>query len=249
MAAPLVYGIDHFYIPLKNANEAFSVLTTELSLPPAWPFMKYGEFSSGGVNFGNANCEVIAARDAHEASRPARVRGLAFHPVPTLQLVAELDRRAIAHSGPVTFPPNLAIETGAMWTNTTLLGLTSPAMHVFACEYHLPGVYDYAARQASLDAARGGPLGLLGVKELRVTMAEPASVGLWQRFLEPIPQDGDGRRAFAHGPALRVNAGGVDCVEEVVLLVRSANAATGLVRRLSEALGGLSIRLAEPGNP
>ena len=91
------------------------------------------------------------------ARSPARVQGIAFHPVATSRLLAELDHRGIAHFPPETFPPGASPDTGAMWTNVTLERLSNPATTIFTCEYHIPGVhdvYDHDSRQASLAPCR-----------------------------------------------------------------------------------------------
>lgn len=86
MAESLVQGIDHVYVPLSEAESTYRVLTERFGLPVAWPYVASGDFASGAVNLGNLNFEVLAHSDAvpgFVASSPARIQGIAFHPVAT----------------------------------------------------------------------------------------------------------------------------------------------------------------------
>jgi len=150
----------------------------------------YGDFASGAVDLGSLNFEVLRHSDAvpgFMARSPARVQGIAFHPVATSRLLAELDHRGIAHFLPETFPPGASSDTGAMWTHVTLECLSNPATTIFTCEYHIPGVYDHDSRQASLDGCGGGTLGVTGVREIVISSPQPTeAVDRWQQLLDPL---------------------------------------------------------------
>jgi hypothetical protein len=244
-----VWGVDHIYIPLRGAEEAFRSLTDGVKLPTAWPYAAYGDFASGGINFGNVNLEVLAHSDvvpAFSAAEPAQVRGIAFHPVSTPELIAELDRRKLAHSPAQVFPPGTSVGTGAMWTNTWFETVSIGATNVFACEYHLPGAHDYEVRQRALDGAGGGTLGLLGVREIVLESADMvAARERWQRLLDPVPQAVPGYWRFDHGPALRLVAGSRDGVVDLVLNVRSVESAKPALQDLARAMNELPVRLVE----
>ncbi len=172
------------------------MLIERLGLPIAWPYVAYGDFASGGVNLGSLNVEVLRHSDAVPglmAHSPARVQGIAFHPVETSRLLAELDHRGIAHPPPEIFPPGASPDAGAMWTNVTLERLSDPATTVFTCEYHIPGVYDYDSRQASLDECGGGTLGVTGVREIVISSPQPIEAAdRWQQLLDPPIADRSG---------------------------------------------------------
>lgn len=244
-----VWGIDHIYIPLREAEAAFRCLVDELDLPIAWPYASYGVFASGGINFGNVNLEVLLHSEADpsfHASHPAKVRGIAFRPIPTPELLAELELRKLAHTPPGVFPPGATVGAGARWTNTALLSVSDAMTNVFACEYHIPGVYDYDARKGVLDACAGGKLGLEGVAEVVLGSSGVAgAIDRWQQLLDPIPQIAPGCWSFDHGPALRVVETAQDEVVELVLTVRSAHDAKRASADLFQAMNGLSFRLVD----
>ncbi len=243
MTEPIVRGVDHVYVPLSDAEAAYSVLTATLGLPIAWPYTPYGEFASAGVNLGNLNLEVL--NDSNVDS-PTRVQGIALHPVATDRLVAELDHRGIAHSPTETFPPGASKDTGAMWTNVTLERLSKPTTTVFTCEYHIPELYDHDSRQASLDEAGGGTLGVIGVQEIVISSPQPTeAIHQWQQLLDPISPRGPGYWKLEHGPALRIIAGTVDTVHHVVVMVRSLAAIEQSRSVLVQALHGLAIRFVQ----
>lgn len=246
---PVVHGIDHMYVRLSEAEAAYRALTETLGLPVAWPYAAYGDFATGGVSLGNLNFEVLAHQGAMPgiaAHAPARVQGIALHPVATSRLLAELDRRRIAHSPPDVYPPATSPATGAMWTNVTLQRLTSPATTVFTCEYHIPGMYDYGARQASLDKCGGGTLGVTGVKEIVITSPQPTdAANRWQQLLDPLSPTGRGYWELEHGPALRIIEGTADTVDHIVVTVRSLAPINQSRCELAYVLHGLTIRFIE----
>ena len=243
MTEPIVRGVDHVYVPLSDAEAAYSVLTATLGLPIAWPYTAYGDFASGGVNLGSLNLEVLSDSTLDS---PARVQGIALHPVATDRLVAELDHRGIAHSPTEIFPPGASKDTGAMWTNVTLERLSKPTTTVFTCEYHIPELYDYDSRQASLDEAGGGTLGVIGVQEIVISSPQPTeAIHQWQQLLDPISPRGRGYWELEHGPALRIIAGTVETVHHVVVMVRSLAAIEQSGSVLAQALHGLAIRFVQ----
>lgn len=243
---PVVHGVDHVYVPLSDSEAAYRVLTETLGLPIAWPYAAYGDFASGGINLGNLNVEVLRHSDAVPGSMPhspARVQGIAFHPGATSRLLAELDHRGIVHSPPEIFPPGASADTGAMWTNVTLERLCNPATSVFTCEYHIPGMSDYDARQASLDECGGGSLGVTGVREIVISSPQPTGAAArWQQLLDPLSPTRPGYWELEHGPALGIIAGTADTVAQVVVMVRSLAAIEQSRSDLVQALEGLAIR-------
>jgi len=247
---PVVHRVEHVYVSLSDGEAAYGMLTETLGLPIAWPYVAYGNFASDGVNLGNLNLEVLCHSDAQSEFRahsPARIHGIALHPVATSRLLVELDHREIVHSPPEIFPPGASAETGAWWTNVTLERLSSPTTTVFTCEYHIPGVYDYDSRQRSLDEVGGGTLGVTGVREIVISSPEPTkATDRWQQLLNPACQSGPGYWELEHGPALRIIAGTADTVQ-VVVTVRSLAAVEQSGRDLVHALHGLAIRLVDSG--
>lgn len=249
MTETLVHGVDHVYVPLSEAEATYRVLTETLGLPIAWPYAASGDFASGGVNLGNLNLEVLTHPDAVpgiSAHPPARIQGIAFHPIATSRLLTELDHRGIAHSAPDVFPPGAPPVTGAMWTNVTLERLSNPATNVFTCDYHIPGMYDYDSRQAALDERGGGTLGVTGVREIVISSPQPTeAANRWQQLMDPLPSSGPGYWKLQHGPALCIIEGTADTVDQIVVTVRSLAAIKQSGHDLVHALHGLRIRFTE----
>lgn len=97
VAAPVVDSLNHVTtrMTVPEAKRLFAALKS-LGLVVAWPFLDFGPFQSGGIRLGNLNIEVMGA-DPAVVPMPSY---LSFAPVTTSGLVAELDRRGVAH-GPL----------------------------------------------------------------------------------------------------------------------------------------------------
>jgi hypothetical protein len=263
MREAIVKRVDHVYVPLQDARRGFPFLTETLVLPVTWPFRDFGGFASGGVFVGNVNLEVAqgSSRRAYSSPlEPARVRGIAFEPLSIDEdFLAELDRRGIGHS-----QPNAATPPGAsqpLWTTVEFDGLIGGSAVAFACQYHFPSEWGVETKAPStrltktLAESSGGPLGIIGVSEIVVGSPDPVSAARrWQLLLDPTEPAEPGMWRFEVGPALRVVEAAENCVEHIVLAVRSVESAVEAAERLAiavkggqvlvpEALEGLSLEL------
>ena len=233
--------VDHVFVPLVDAANAHAFLTQTLRLPVAWPYSNYGDFSSGGTVLGSINLEVIESSTTMRAlcaRRPARIGAIALAPSGTADadLLAEMDRRAIAHSPPMPFPA---------WTNVLLpdvvdAGALDAATLVFLCEYHRPEARDVAARRAALARAGGGPLGLIDAEEIVIGSPDPTSAASrWRKILGP-PEEEGGFWKLAEGPAIRIVEAPDDAVERLVIEVASLEVAAAHLTDL-----GLEVEVAD----
>ncbi|HEV2217683.1 MAG TPA: hypothetical protein VGV88_08925 [Candidatus Dormibacteraeota bacterium] len=215
-------------MPLVDAAKAHAFLTQALGLPVAWPYGDYGAFSSGGTVLGSINLEVIESRTTMRAlcaTRPARIRGIAFDPdgAADSDLLDTMDRRSIAHSPPMPFPA---------WTNVLLPDIVDAGTLVFLCDYHRPEARDVAARHAALARTGGGLLGLVDAEEIVIGSPDPSSAASrWQRILGPLDED-TGSWKFAKGPAIRIVEASDDTVEHLVLNVASLELAAAHLKDL-----------------
>lgn len=133
-----------------------------------------------------------------------------------------------------------------MWTNATLERLSNAATTVFTCEYHIPQMYDYDSRQASLDKCGGGTLGVTGVREIVISSPQPTeAINRWQQLLDPLSQTGPGYWDLEHGPALRIIEGTTDTVQQVIVTVRSLAVIEQSGSDMAQILHGLAIRFVE----
>lgn len=234
-------------------------LKSDLGLPEAWPDQDYGNWATGAVSLGNVRFEVVRFEQT-DPSHAARFAGIALEPEgDTRSLLEELTRLEIDHGAPQVFPP----EGPAFFENTALPGLIPDAVNVFVCDYKerrmiLEG---QAESRAELEQRNGGPLGLVGVKELLVDSTDLVrSLDAWSALVPRTRAAGDEVLVeFDYGPRIRIRRGQSDRLAGIALLVRSLDDAEafleseglrdpGLVDGLaiaSEAVGGLHIEIVE----
>ena len=131
---------------------------------------------------------------------------------------------------------------------------------VFLCSFKSFEVAESRAVTAAELARRdGGPLGLLGTREILVSARDLAGERhRWQRLLHPAQPDGFGRWELGDGPALKLIEGTEDAIQAVVWDVTSLGKAADWLRRKGwlgtthenevsitrEPLQGLDVRLA-----
>jgi hypothetical protein len=241
-------------------------------LPVAWPLMSPREgVATGGVGFGNVNVEAIRFPGQKAHASGALLLGFGFEPYPLAGSLAELDRRGITYG-----EPRPLIATGSngskttMWTNVTLRQFSDgeaadATTHVFLSEYSPTYVNVEERRERlrrQLAASGGGPLGIVGVKEVIVGVADLAAArSLWQRLLDPASSSGGNAWPVGDGPAIRLVQAGRNTTQRLVVSVRSLPLAraflrdNGLLGADSERetsidpsrIHGLDIRIVETG--
>ena len=254
IASKIIRRVDHIIVAVADPQPQYTFFTETLKLPSAWPVKDYGAFASGGVFLGNVNLEFLrmgsSVDQPKSGSASSKLSGIAFEPVPLTEAIAELTQRNIPHSGPQPIP--------GLWTNVYLNGLGAPSEMIFLCEYMMQVAPINAANQATLQSRKGGPLGLLGVAEIRVGFTDEVSAKRrWQTLLEPLRLDEQGTCKFAEGPALRLSKDQADGLRSIQLRVSSletakaflsaqgmlAHSASSVVEFSTSALPGLHIQL------
>lgn len=239
MRKPIIARVDHVFVPLVDAANAHAFLTQTLGLPVAWTYSDYDAFSSGGTVLGSINLEVIESSTTMRAlcaRRPARIGAIALAPsdAADADLLAEMDRRDIAHSPLMPFPA---------WTNVLLpdvvdSGALDPATLVFLCDYHRPEARDVAARHAAIAEAGGGLLGVVDAAEIVVGSPDPTSAASrWRKILDPLNHEA-GFWKLAEGPAIRIVEASEDAVERLVLDVASLEVAAAHLADLGAEVEG-----------
>lgn len=243
----LVEGIDHVFVPMVGAAEAFGLLVDDLALPVLWPFRSFGGFASGGVSVGSIKLELLEATATapfSTAHDPPEIQGIAFRPSASLDraYLAELDARSISRSEPAPF----VVDGELRWTNVYLPGLISETTGPFLCDYHVPGPRDLALRRRVLEECGGGRLGVVDALEL-VVVSRDAGLAQerWERLLGPPTTDLTWRPAV--GPAIRLVEGPAERVDHLTLGVRRLEAAQQVWSESSRGpLRGFPLELAEP---
>ena len=250
---PLVEGVDHVYVPMVGAEEAFEVLSADLGLPVLWPFTSFGAFASGGLSVGSTKLEVIGATDAAPwctAQIPPQIQGVALRPAAPVDAayLRSVDASGLARSEPALFER----DGRPAWTNLYLTDVIGERAGAFVCDYHLPESKDLGRRRRVLADCGGGRLGVLDAAELVVRARDPARAGdRWQRLLDPLRPDGLVWRP-AVGPAVRLVAGDEDRVERLDLAVRSVVRAREVwAERAAQRLPGFPLGFVpgEQGGP
>ncbi|HET8603508.1 MAG TPA: hypothetical protein VFM09_06230 [Marmoricola sp.] len=247
----LVEGVDHVYVPMREADAAFAVLSEELDLPALWPFTSFGEFASGGVSLGSIKLEVLEANPRTPWSRahePPRIQAVALRPARAVYdgFLAELDSRGVHRTAPEEFEP--ADRSG--WTNVYFPDLVGEDAGVFVCDYHAPGPRDLVRRRRLLAERQGGRLGVLDAVEVVISARDAASArDRWQRLLGPVPSGHPWTWRLTTGPVVTLVEGVEDGVAELVVAVRSVGDARRRWRGLAGPLDGLPLAFVPAPDP
>jgi hypothetical protein len=177
----LVRQIDHILIGSDEPEELFRLFSEKLGLPVVWPFRSYGEFSSGGVGFGNVNIELIRAERPESA-----LIGVALEPSSLPEVLTELDAQGLKHGSPAPF--HQKDPSGAerlLWTTVQMTSLP-PASTIFFCKYNFDVDERRARIRGELQNHGGGPLGIESVMELVIGVRDMAAAQRdWSILLGP----------------------------------------------------------------
>lgn len=220
----LVTRIDHILIEHQKAGETFEWLNKVFQLPVVWPFASYGAFSSGGVYFGNVAIELGQFGSlAATAPQAARFAGVAFEPQQATEAsITTLDELHFSHGNPEPFMSYKDGQQFKLWTNVSINGVAPADSRLFLCQYHVNTQPRLLAAQSELAKQQGGPLGLIGVKNIVVESSRPdVAKTNWQRLLAPVTEDGKGALVLSNGPGIMVRPGNQDALSALTLEVRS----------------------------
>lgn len=267
-------GIDHVVIRLRTVDALYALFAQTFGLPVSWPLQHSPFASFGWVNVGNTNLEFWAAAqndDLPQDAQPPLVHGFALDPADLTASMAHLAARGIACKTPRPFrtqTPEDAWVTN--FTNAVVLGVSSDACCVFFCEWDAEGtIYPWKEKlnagqrnvrdKAAFDACGGGPLGLVGLREVRLAVQDVNEAGkVWQTLTDSERPD-----AIALTPdiSMRLLPGGMrsSTIETLIFGVRSLSVARaflaarqlleasfeGELRLSSAACDGLDLRFVE----
>ena len=232
--------IDHIMIRTGDPRELYAFFAETLRLPTAWPMTSpRAGVMTGGVGFGNVNVEAIQVPGQTDP-RP-RLVGFAFEPSALDESLIELNRRGLA-SGERR--PLVATEpdgsTRTLWTNVTLRQFSdsdNPAdatIHIFLSEYS-PSYVNVVERRARLRSqlagSRGGPLGVVDVKEVIIGAVDlDVARRLWQKLLDPTPSATSNTWQIGSGPAVRLVPANENRIQALLIRVASLERAKTFLR-------------------
>lgn len=258
-ASGTITRVDHFYAESPSATALLEFLIDDLALPVAWPYEDFGSFASGAVSLGNVGFEVVRSEQSGELES-AQFFGIALEPEGNTQsALAWLIQQGVDHATPKPFPA----DGPAAWENTALPGLIPGTANVFVCDYKDRSMVLEGRRiaEAELTERGGGPLGVVGVRELAIGSADLArSLERWSRLVPNARQVGDEVLVdFDSGPRIRIQKADSDRFAAVVLMVRSIEGARAFLEAEAlsgsdqgdslsinpRAVGGLRIRIAQ----
>ena len=266
VSAP-IRQIDHIMIRTGAPRDLYAFFTETLELPVAWPITSpRAGVVTGGVSFGNVNVEAIQFPGQTDG-RP-RLVGFALEPSVLEESLSELNRRGITFGE--RRPITAVAQDGSnktLWTNVTLRQFSdaeSPAnatLHIFLSEYS-PSYVNVDERRSRLRKQlldqRGGPLGVVDVKEVVVGTADlERTRSLWQMLLDPARSATSYTWHAGNGPAIRLVSATEDRIQTMVIRVTSLDRAKAFLRDKQllgaeseeqvaidpSKIGGLDIRL------
>jgi hypothetical protein len=227
-----VRQIDHILIGSDEPEQLFRLFSEKLGLPVAWPFRSYGQFSSGGVGFGNVNIELIGSEH-----RQSGLTGVALEPTSLSEILSGLDAQ-LKHGAPAPFSQK--DSSGAerlLWTTVNMTNLP-PAGTVFFCKYNFDTDERRAPIKRELESHGGGPLGIESVKELVIGVKDVAAAQHdWSILLGPVPPSQEPLWQIGTGPAIGLVAAQQDHLMLLRVKVKSLERARAFLK--AENLLGL----------
>jgi hypothetical protein len=220
----VVSRIDHFVAEDNQAAGLFTLFTDQFRLPTIWPMSSYGSTQSGGGYFGNVVIEV--ARFGNDAGGGhAQWAGIVFAPVESADAsVEELNRPQIDHGPPIPYPskPRAEGPDQTLWTTVRVRDLGVPGLGIVICDYHFDTSTGLAAAAAELNRQQGGPLGLLGVKNVLIEASHLSDArARWRKVLAPAAAVESDTFRFKSGPAIQLVSGKRDVIRAITLEVSS----------------------------
>jgi len=191
-----------------------------------WTPDRQGRRSYAGIWAGNVVLEICGPYEGEKFPDGirARLHGLTFDPYRTTdESTGILDRVGILHK-----PPFGKAEEGARFVVVDDPALTSPtlALSIMEAGDRQRAKAEHDTALAAFFANRGGPAGLIAVKEVRVAYPNASSLERWREFLAP-DYSGTGE-----GPKLKLEQGGPGAVTALVLRVASRRAAEAFLRSI-----------------
>lgn len=181
----VVSRLDHIMISTPNHDRLVALFRDTLQLPLVWPSPGSQFAYSTGLALGDVNLEFIPRPQAPIT----RFTNLAFQPTNFEHAEVRLRELGLAPLAPGVE----TTDTGARRWTVIGFRLGHPGPGFFLIQYHQ---FDMNARRDrfidSLRARHGGPLGLVGVKEIRLaydSLQLPPARESWRRLfgLKTLP--------------------------------------------------------------
>jgi len=234
---PIIRQVDHVLVESGDPESLFSLFYDTFKLPEAWPLTENQGFISGGV--GTANASIRFFRYATQTKRvnrstaEAHYAGLALQPYPLTEALRELRICGIPYDDPEPYISTLPNGSrGTLWTTVSLPSFSRPGMTVFLYEYGKAFLRVEARRQQlgnRLALNNGGPLGVLSIRQIIISAKNlETDTAAWDELLEKKVLTE--RHGYEIGPVIRLTAGSIDQISEIVFKIKSLDRAKAFLK-------------------
>lgn len=223
LRATVIRQVDQLQITSADPEGLFRIFTEALELPVVWPLTRNEQYVTGAFSTGNLTVEIYRYEGTQQ-SPAAYFSGIIFEPYPMDYVLDELKYLRVRHGKPETQVSTLPSgKEGVLWTRVELASISKPSFRAFLYEYS-PSFLRVEVRRKQLGNRLtlndGGPLGLLGAREIVIAAADIAKERkAWEQILGK--PSSSGTFTAGAGPAIRLVEGQKDRVEELVLKVKS----------------------------
>jgi hypothetical protein len=212
--------IDHFFVSSPKAEKLFQLFKEKLELPVAWEYQNWGSFASGGVSLGNVAFEFVS----FDSLLTTKFDAIALEPRQSVEgFVLILDSNRIAHDSIEANTYKKKDGSIGGWSNLNLPNLLPKEVGIFICDYKQREEVKTANRKDSVELVKrkGGPLGVISLKEIVITSSDIISSKIKLSKLPGILIRSKELFSFNSGTSLRLKKSTTSGIEKIVILVNS----------------------------
>ncbi|UTC67596.1 MULTISPECIES: hypothetical protein [unclassified Treponema] len=183
-----VKKIDHFMLTCKEPKELYGMLEHTFDLPVSWPYRNMGEFTSGGIEFGNCVLEAVDFKKAENIANIDGILGMAFEPAMKVSDIKDrLREKGFQEAN---------IYSGHYWQNLVCNDLSTGGT-VFFCEYQIP--------VSRPDKEPGGNLGIRYIEKVKIAYSDyTKALDLWRKLLVPHKETKEGFWEIEASPNIEI---------------------------------------------
>jgi hypothetical protein len=233
----LYRSVDHVLIRLLEIDSLYALFGDVFALPISWPLQRSEFATFAWIHVGNTNLEFWASAsnsDLPPEGQPPLVHGLALDPADLSSSVAQLAELGVRCKEPRSYETK--DENGALvtnFTNSVVLDVSSESCCIFFCAWDKNGtifpwkeklsvVQRRTREQEALRQCAGGPLGLVGLSEIQITVPDlDQATEKWRA----LTGSDTNPMALTQDIALRLVSGKCHVIQGLTFAVRSLPAA------------------------
>jgi hypothetical protein len=232
--------IEHFFVSSPTAEKLFNFFRDQFRLPVIWNYQQWTGFASGGLSLGNVAFEFVV----YEGITETKFAGIALEPKQHLEeFIIELDKKLIGHD---SIQNNTYVNTSGVlvgWSNLGLPGLLPAEANLFICDYkNREGILNNRKKGSdSLQLIQGGPLGIIGLKEIVISSSDLEKHAKELSKLPGIRKDNHHLFSFEAGPSIRLEKSTKSGINKIIIQVKSLGNAKKFLRA-QQLLGKVEAR-------